>query len=497
MEEHSRCLLEAEGIAKAFSGVPALIDGKFKLKPGTVHALCGGNGAGKSTFLNIVMGLLERDAGTITVDGKDVRFASPAEAIQAGIAIITQELSPIPGLTVAENIYLGREPMSLGGTIVNYPALFAKAQRLLDDLRFPVNAKSVMSELSLAHTQLVEIAKAISHNGHILIMDEPTTAIGEAETEILFDAIRNLKKQNVGIVYVSHRLTEIFTIADEYTVFRDGRFVETGEIKDIDRPKLVELIVGRKVSKSKRLAIERELDPMLEIDNFTQAPRFHDISLKVAKGEILGIYGLMGAGRSEFLNALYGLTRPDGGTIRLEGRVVDNTSPGVGIANGFALITEDRKSTGLALGRPIRENISISSLEEMSKMGFVDGKNEQLQVGQASRRFQLKAASTELPVQSLSGGNQQKVVLGRCLLTNPRVFLCDEPTRGIDEGTKQEIYAFLGEFVAKGNCAIVVSSELDEILQVSDRIIVFKRGHIAAELSGDEANHQNLTHLAS
>ena len=497
VEENPRYLLQAEGIAKAFAGVPALIDGRFKLKAGTVHALCGGNGAGKSTFLNIVMGLLERDAGTITIDGREVRFANPAEAIHAGVAIITQELSPIPGLTVAENIYLGREPMALGGTVVNYSALFAKAQRLLDDLRFPVSAKSVMSELSLAHTQLVEIAKAISHNGRILIMDEPTTAIGEKETEILFDAIRNLKKQNVGIVYVSHRLTEIFTIADEYSVFRDGRFVESGEIKDIDRPKLVELIVGRKVSKSKRQAIERELDPMLEIANFTQAPRFHDVSLKVAKGEILGIYGLMGAGRSEFLNAVYGLTRPDAGVVRLDGKIINNRNPGDGIDNGFALITEDRKSTGLALGRPIRENISISSLEAMSQMGFVNGRSERLNVGQASQRFQVKTASAELPVMSLSGGNQQKVVLARCLLTNPRVFLCDEPTRGIDEGTKQEIYAFLSEFVAKGNCAIVVSSELDEILQVSDRIIVFKRGRIAAELPGEEANHQNLTHLAS
>lgn len=495
MEQEPRYLLEADGITKAFNGVPALRNGKFQLRHGTVHALCGGNGAGKSTFLNIVMGLLERDGGVIKIDGKEVHFSSPAEALQAGIAIITQELSPIPGLTVAENIYLGREPMR-AGLAVNYGALFDKAQKLLDDLRFPVDARAVMSGLTLAHTQLVEIAKAISHDGRILIMDEPTTAIGEAETEILFDAIRSLKQKDVGIVYVSHRLTEIFTIADEYTVFRDGEYIQSGAISSIDRPGLVELIVGRKIGKSRNSARDSSA-PMLEIESFTQQPSFQDISVKVEKGEILGIYGLMGSGRSEFLNAIYGLTRPDAGTVKLNGQVIRNDTPAHGIENGFALVTEDRKTTGLALCRPIRENISLSSLKPMSKAGFVRGKSERVSVANASQRFKVKAASHELPVQSLSGGNQQKVVLARCLLTDPRVFLCDEPTRGIDEGTKQEIYQFLREFAAAGNCAIVVSSELDEILQVSDRIIVFKRGRIAAELPVDEANHQNLTHLAS
>lgn len=496
MNQETKYLLDAEGISKAFNGVPALKNGLFKLKHGSVHALCGGNGAGKSTFLNVVMGLLERDAGTVKIEGREVRFNSPAEALAAGVAIITQELSPIPGLTVAENIYLGREPMR-AGVLVNYAELFAKAQRLLDDLRFPVDARSLMSELTLAHTQLVEIAKAISHDGRILIMDEPTTAIGEAETEILFDAIRNLKGQNVGIIYVSHRLTEIFAIADEYTVFRDGEFIQSGLTTDIDRPELVRIIVGRTVSKSKRANAVSGAEPMLEVTGLTQAPSFSNISLIVAKGEILGIYGLMGSGRSEFLNAIYGVTCPDSGVVRLDGKVIRNRYPGDGIHNGFALVTEDRKTTGLALCRPIRENISLSSLKIMSQAGFVRGKSERLSVDRASQRFRVKTASHELPVQSLSGGNQQKVVLARCLLTEPRVFLCDEPTRGIDEGTKQEIYAFLSEFVAGGNCAIVVSSELDEILQVSDRIIVFKRGKIAAELSGYEANHQSLTHLAS
>lgn len=496
MAEQSEYLLEADGITKAFSGVPALKNGHFRLRSGSVHALCGGNGAGKSTFLNVVMGLLERDDGIIKIDGKPVHYASPADAINAGIAIITQELSPIPGLTVAENIYLGREPM-IAGLAINYDALFKKAQKLLDELRFPVNAKSLMSEISLAHTQLVEIAKAISHDGRILIMDEPTSAIGESETEILFDAMRNLKNSNVGIIYVTHRLSEVFTIADEYTVFRDGEFIQSGPIGEIDRKKLVELIVGRNVSKSKRPDVTTVRDAMLEVKDFSQAPSFQGISLTVRKGEILGIYGLMGSGRSEFLNTLYGLTRPDNGAILLNGKATANRNPGESIANGFALITEDRKSTGLALCRPIRENISLSSLKPISLCGFVRGKSERLGVHRVSERFKVRLASVEMPVQQLSGGNQQKVVLARCLMTDPKVLLCDEPTRGIDEGTKQEIYAFLGEFVEKGNCAIVVSSELDEILQVSDRILVFKRGRIAAEVSGEDATQQNLTHLAS
>lgn len=354
-----------------------------------------------------------------------------------------------------------------------------------------------MSELSLAHTQLVEIAKAISHNGRILIMDEPTSAIGESETEILFDAMRNLKSRNVGIIYVTHRLTEVFTIADEYTVFRDGEFVKSGPIGEIDRQKLVELIVGRNVSKSKRLASLAVGEPMLEIRGFSQSGKFQDISLSVGKGEILGIYGLMGSGRSEFLNAIYGLTRPDAGTVVLNGKPVGNRTPEEAIGNGFALITEDRKSTGLALCRPIRENISLSALKPISLLGFVRGKSERLSVTRVSERFKVRLASIDMPVRQLSGGNQQKVVLARCLLTDPQVLLCDEPTRGIDEGTKQEIYAFLGEFADKGNCAIVVSSELYEILQVSDRIVVFKRGRIAAEVSGAEATQQSLTHLAS
>lgn len=493
-------LLEATGVVKQFSGVTVLHDGRLQLKPGTVHALCGGNGAGKSTFLTILMGLQSGDGGEIRIRGNHVRFSSPAQALEAGVAIITQELSPIRGMTVAENIYLGREPMR-SGVVIDYPALFARADALLKRLGFDINPRAMMGDLSLARVQLVEIAKAISFDSSILIMDEPTSAIGEHETEVLFNAIRSLKQHGVGIIYVSHRLSELFQIADEYTVFRDGRHVESGNMAEITRERLIELIVGRKVGRMSRPPRDENTPVILAAKRYTQAPSFRDISITLHSGEILGIYGLMGAGRSEFLNCLYGLTKANTGELQMGGKTVHIRKPKHAIELGLSLLTEDRKDSGIIGCRPIRENISISILDRIANMGFVrrNGKDgEHAVVKEMFERFQIKAASPELAVQRLSGGNQQKVVLSRAVSTRPRILLCDEPTRGIDEGTKQQIYGFLSNFVkAENSGAIVVSSELDEILQVSDRILVFRRGKIAGEVKGSEATHASLTHLSS
>jgi len=493
-------LLEAAGVVKRFSGVTVLRDGSLKLRPGTVHALCGGNGAGKSTFLSILMGLLSRDGGKISVRGREVEFSSPAQALDGGIAIITQELSPIRGMTVAENIYLGREPMRMG-FVIDYAALNARAGELLTRLGFDISPKANMCDLSLAKVQLVEIAKAISFNSSILIMDEPTSAIGEHETGVLFNAIATLKKKGVGIVYVSHRLSELFQVADEYTVFRDGAFVESGAMADITRERLIELIVGRKVGRSQRPERSGEFPAILKANDYSQGVHFQGISLALREGEILGIYGLMGAGRSEFLNCLYGLTRPDRGDLEVFGRSARIKKPKDAMRRGLSLLTEDRKDSGIVGCRPIRENISLSILRRISRLGFIrsgeiDG--EKGIVNAMYQRFDIKASSPELAVQRLSGGNQQKVVLSRCVTTKPKILLCDEPTRGIDEGTKQQIYGFLSEFVKGEHCgAIVVSSELDEILQVSDRILVFRRGKIAGEIKSSEATHAKLTHMAS
>ncbi len=489
-------LLRAEGVSKSFGGVQALRDGRLHLEPGSVHALCGGNGAGKSTFLNILMGILQRDAGSIQVHGHEVLFKQPADALKAGISIITQELSPIPGMTVAENIFLGREPRR-AGFVVDYKALRSRTERLLADLRFDIDAVCPMHRLSLAQTQLVEIAKAFSHDSQVLIMDEPTSAIGEHETDILFRAIRTATAHGRGIIYVSHRLSEIFEIADRYTVFRDGGFVESGLVADIDRRHLVRQIVGRELKHKARERNSGSGRPILEVQALGRDQEFEDVSLSVAAGEIVGIYGLMGSGRSEFLNCIYGLTKPDTGRVALNGEHLAPGQPRQSIERGISLVTEDRKATGLVSTGSVAGNASLSALPTLSSGGVVQRAAERRLVDRLLAKMQIKTASPDLRVSSLSGGNQQKVVLARCLATDPVCLLCDEPTRGIDEGTKREVYALLNEFALAGGAVVVVSSEAPEVLDVSDRIAIFKKGRLTHMVPGHSATQEELLHLAS
>ncbi|MBB3917147.1 MULTISPECIES: sugar ABC transporter ATP-binding protein [Rhizobium] len=491
-----RVLLRAEGVQKSFNGVPALVDGRLTLKAGTVHALCGGNGAGKSTFLNITMGLLRRDGGTVEIDGEQVDFKSAADALRQGIAIITQELSPVPEMTVAENLYLGREPKRLG-VFVDFGQMSKDAQAFLDELGFEVDARKKMGELSLAQVQLVEIAKALSYRAHIVIMDEPTSAIGEHEVHVLFNALRKITARGSAIIYVSHKLTEIFEIADEYTVFRDGRFIETGNIKDIDRRHLVTQIVGREVKLVEKGKPLEDAPILLSVSNLARGSHFRDISLEVASGEVVGIYGLLGSGRTEFLETIFGLHSPTGGEVVFNGGRVKPGSPKEAIQRGMAMVTEDRKDSGLVLSASIAHNITLSSLALMAVSGFIRGDKERSAVKDMIASQRIKSASPDVAVETLSGGNQQKVVLARCLLTNPKLLICDEPTRGIDEGSKQEIYAFLRDFAAKGNGVLVVSSEAPEIMQLSDRIAIFKQGQLVNIIDGAEASQQTLMDLAS
>ncbi|WCM94321.1 sugar ABC transporter ATP-binding protein [Acidovorax sp. NCPPB 2350] len=490
-------LLQAKGIAKHFGGVPALRNGCLELHAGSVHALCGGNGAGKSTFLNIVMGILRRDAGEILLKGQPVDFAAPHEALSQRISIITQELSPIPGMSVAENIFLGREP-KFAGLVINYRALFEMADAQLRQLGFDIDPRMQMGRLSLAQTQLVEIAKAFSRQSDIIIMDEPTSAIGESETAILFEAIRRVTAQGAGVLYVSHRLSEIFTIADSYTVFRDGGFVQSGQLADIDRRQLVKLIVGQEV----RIAEKKRKPPaptkaLVSVAGLTRKGEFEDISLNVAPGEVLGIYGLMGSGRSEFLNCLYGLTRADRGEARLRDRPLPKGNPAASIKAGLSLVTEDRKASGLVLSSSVSFNTSLSALPGLQRASVVDRAAERSLVNGLLQRMRIKLASPAMPVSGLSGGNQQKVVLARCVATNPICLLCDEPTRGIDEGAKREVYAFLASFAEQGNAVIVVSSEAPEVLDVSDRIAIFRKGRLTEVIDGHSATQEELLHLAS
>lgn len=489
-------LLEADAVAKSFDGVVALKNGALKLEAGSVHALCGGNGAGKSTFLNILTGFLQRDSGAIRIRGEEVHFSTPADALAARIAIITQELAPVPEMTVAENIFLGREPRR-SGFVVDHKRMEEDAGRIIRETGFDLDPAKKMADLSLAQVQLVEITRALSRDAEIVIMDEPTSAIGEHESHILFDAIRRLQRKGVGIIYVSHRLEELFEIADTYTVFRDGEFIETGPIAALTREELVALIVGHELHTHTHSERGADAQPMLEVEGLSVRGKVRDVSLTVAPGEVVGLYGLMGAGRTEFLDAVYGIGPRDSGRVRMAGRDLPPGRPDLAIRNRIAMVTEDRKLSGLVLPAPIRHNISLSILGRISRFGVLRGRAEKALSAELGRRLRLKAASDQMPAAALSGGNQQKVVIARCLSSAPRLLICDEPTRGIDEGAKQEIYTIIDDFVAEGGAVLMASSEALELLQVCDRIAVFKKGALVRIIPRSAANQQNLLHEVS
>lgn len=489
-------LLEVEGLKKSFGGVAALRDGRFQLSPGSVHALCGGNGAGKSTFLKILMGIHKRDAGSIRRRGKEADYASPAEALAAGIAIIEQELSPIPHMTVAENIYLGREPSARFGSI-DFKTMNRNAQALLDRLQFNIRATQFMMNLSVAQVQLVEIAKALSHDAEVIFMDEPTSAIGEKEAQQLFSTIERLKAEGKGIVYVSHRLSEIFQIADSYTAFRDGSYVGSGALADIDRPGLIRMIVGRELGEEYiKTNVPTEL-PGLQVSGLSAAGKVDDISFTAHKGEIFGIYGLMGSGRTEIFNCIFGLDTASAGDIKLGGQPIVVRKPAEAMQHGIAFVTEDRKLTGLNLTDSVRNNICLASLPEMSPRFAMDREAEASASLDMIKHFGIKAARDTMPVSGLSGGNQQKVVLGKWFLRKPKVLLLDEPTRGVDVGAKREIYRIICDFAAEGGTVIMISSEIDEVLGMSDRILVMRQGRSAGILKRGEADAQSLVHLST
>ncbi|MBI6151905.1 sugar ABC transporter ATP-binding protein [Serratia surfactantfaciens] len=488
-------LLEVSGVRKAFGPVVALKNAEFCLRRGSIHALCGGNGAGKSTFLSILMGFIQPDGGDIFIHGQRCEFHHPRDALNAGIAIVQQELSAIPDLTVAENIWLGREPRRLG--FVDFTTLNQRTTNLLNELDFKIDAREKMRNLSVAEQQLVEIAKALSHaNADIIIMDEPTSAIGEEDAQKIFQTLQQLAAKGKGIIYVSHRLSEIFQIADSYTIFRDGAYIHEGYIADITREQLIEHIIGGEYDSEFAKFNQPGEAVLLEVSNLCWRDKIKDISLQLKHGEILGIYGLVGSGRSEFLDLIFGVQHADSGTIRLGDKTLSRHSPREAIDSGIAYVTEDRKETGLVLCRSVSENINIASFADISRMGFVSEKREQARTRDMIQRFNVKTHDGEQPVGNLSGGNQQKVVLGRWALLDPEVLLLDEPTRGIDVGAKKEIYRFMSEFALQNKGIIMVSSELSEIIGMSDRILVFRDGQLAGELSATHATQAALMKLA-
>lgn len=492
----NEALLEVEGLRKSFGGVLALEDAKFRLRSGSVHALCGGNGAGKSTFLSIVMGIQRRDAGLIRLKGSEVSFSSPADALNAGISIIEQELSPVPSMSVAENIFLGREPLGKFRA-VDFARMNTAAGELLEGLGFDISPKDLMSNLTVAQLQLVEIAKALSYDADVIIMDEPTSALGEQEADQLFEAITTLKERGKGIIYVSHRLTEILRIADTYTVLRDGNFIETGAIVDVTRGDLIHQIVGRPLTEEFVKENVPGDDIAIEVNALQRGTALQDISFRACRGEILALYGLMGAGRTEIFESIFGLTPESQCQIRIDGQEVKVNSPEQAIAYGLALVTEDRKGSGLVMSENVRANICLARLRTLGVGPFMRAQKEKRAAQAMIDLFGIKAASDQLLVSELSGGNQQKVVLGKWFLTEPKILLLDEPTRGVDVGAKREIYRVMSEFASNSGTVIMASSEIDEVLGMADHIVVIRDGRISGRLNRTQATAEKLMHLAA
>jgi inositol transport system ATP-binding protein len=488
-------VLTMEGISKQFPGVRALSDVQLRTRKGTVHALMGENGAGKSTLMKCLIGIYAPDSGSITFKGERLNITNTNYALSKGISMIHQELSPIPQMTVAENIYLGREPTTWYG-LVDMRKMNRMATELLDRLRIKIKPTAKMYELSIANTQLVEIAKAVSYDSDLIIMDEPTSAITEAEVEGLFNIIKSLREQGRAIIYISHKMDEIFKITDEVTVFRDGQYIGTDPTADLSHGKLIEKMVGRTLTDMFHKETV-ELGPVfLEVDNLS-GKGFRNVSFQVKRGEILGVAGLIGAGRTETMEGVFGVTRTHGGTIKVNGKQVTINQPADAIRHGMALLTEDRKLTGLYLNASVRENMFIANIKRYLLGPFVRFRKIEKDCSMMRDLMRIKTPNLMQLVKFLSGGNQQKVLISRWLLTEPDLLILDEPTRGIDVGAKSEIYRLMTEFVRSGKAIIMISSELPEILGMSDRIMVMHEGDKAGELSRAEATQEKILHLAT
>ena len=488
-------ILSIQNISKSFPGVQALDDVQLHVEKGKVHALMGENGAGKSTLMKILIGMIEPDSGSIIFKGQEVRFSSVHDALKAGFSMIHQELLPFPELTVAENIFMGREPAYGWFGFINRKQLYANAQNLMTRLGVSISVNRLMKTLSVAEMQMVEIAKAIANKAEVIIMDEPTSAISGKEVEILFNIIRDLKKQGIAIIYISHKMDEISMIADTITVMRDGKYIGSYPANELNSQQLINLIVGRELNTIFEKRVSKPGEPLLEVRNLS-GEKFSEVHFKVSSGEIVGIAGLMGAGRSEIAQAIFGLDKIYKGSVMVKGREVNITSPKQAIAHGIGLITEDRKQTGLVLSSSVKHNITLSSLKNCSNGMFIDLRKEKNVADEQVRKFNVKTPSSNQVINYLSGGNQQKVVIAKVLLNNPDIIIFDEPTRGIDIGAKSEIYKMIAELADKGKAIIMISSELIEVLGLSDRILVVRKGRISKDLKAEEATQELIMEYA-
>jgi ABC-type sugar transport system ATPase subunit len=495
----ARPVLEVRGVSKSFPGVRALDRVDLTLRRGRLNALMGENGAGKSTLVKILSGVFPQDEGEVLLDGQPVAFRSTLEAREAGVAIIFQELTGLTNLSVAENLFLGREPLTRWG-FIDFARMHRDAEQLLATMGVAISTHTLVGELSIAQQQVLEIARAVSFAAKVLILDEPTSALTWQETAALFRLIDQLKADGVALLYITHRFEELAPIADEVTVFRDGKYVAEKPFCDLDQPQLVRMMIGRDPLATKSAVPSGPRSPVLKVEHLTRRgltptarPLVHDCSFAVGAGEIVGLFGLMGAGRTELLEALFGL-HPEAvsGQVWLDGTRLALLSAEEAVRAGLALAPEDRKSGGLVLGMSIAENITLASLEQVSRNGILSTRREASTANRFMDRFQIRASSTRQEAGQLSGGNQQKVVLAKWLATRPQVLMLDEPTRGIDIGAKQEVYGLLGELAGEGMGLLVVSSEAPELLLLCDRILVLCEGRLQGEFLRHEADEHKL-----
>tara|TARA_R110002049_G_scaffold87666_5_gene222180 strand:- start:2329 stop:3849 length:1521 start_codon:yes stop_codon:yes gene_type:complete len=489
-------VIALDGITKTFPGVTALSKVALQLYPGQVTALVGENGAGKSTVVKILTGIYQPTDGQILVDGAPVHFATAHDAAAAGVTAIHQETVLFDELSVAENIFLGHAPRGRFG-LIDWAEMRRRAAAILDEIGARLDPAAKLRDLGIANKHMVAIARALSIDARVVIMDEPTAALSHKEIQELYELVEKLKSQNKAILFISHKFDEIFRIADRYTVFRDGQFIGDGQIDAITKDELVHMMVGRDVSqifpdRSKSLG-----DEVLAIADFSHPTEFADIGFTLRRGEILGFYGLVGAGRSEFMQALFGITRPASGRVQIAGKPATIRSPADAVANGIVYVPEDRGRQGAITALPIFQNVTLPSLHKTSRRGFLRLAEEFKLAREYTARLDLRAASLDTNVGNLSGGNQQKVVIAKWLATQPRVIILDEPTKGIDIGSKAAVHEFMAELAAQGLAVIMVSSEIPEILGMSDRVIVMREGRMVAELANDTLTPETLVRHAA
>ena len=494
--------LEMRGVVKTFPGVKALDHAQLKLRPGTVHALMGENGAGKSTLMKCMFGIYHMDEGEIFYEGEKVQIQGPLDALHRGIAMVHQELQPIPERSIGENIYVGRYPIKkvMGVPVIDHAKMYEDAARVLKEVHMDFDPKAKLGTLSVSQMQLVEIAKAVSADCKVLILDEPTSSLTAAEVEALFTIVNELRSKGVAIVYISHKMDEILRISDEVTIMRDGQYVGTWAASELTTDMIITKMVGRELT---NLYPPRENTPgevVFSVKDFTSInPKsFRNINFEVRKGEILGVAGLVGAQRTELMEGLFGLRCHSKGTITYKGKEIKINRPADAIKDGIAMLTEDRRATGILGVLSIADNVSIASLSQYLKGGIMldDKKIEQL-VQDNVAKLSIKTPSSKTLIQTLSGGNQQKVLISRWLANDPDVFIMDEPTRGIDVGAKYEIYCIIAEMAKQGKSIIMISSEMGELIGMSDRIMVMCDGRVTGFIDGDKANQENIMELAT